>query len=343
MKQYYTAAALGATIWAGAALAESGDTLKTVQDRGALNCTGHNGSYLGMTEIDDQGNWSGFDIDLCHALAAGIFGTSEGHLEIVPLSWAQRWPSLQSGDVDVIIKTTGITLSRDTEVGLAFTRPYMLNSVNYMTHADLGAEEPGDLDGGTLCVQAGTTFERYFAAHSETNGYELQAIQFERTEEMKAAFEARRCDAIMDWDLQLAVFKETEAANPDDFMIVPGTIAAEPVGIATRQGDANWLDINNWMLSFLIMAEEENITSENVDDMLANPPSAGVAKLLGATPGVGEVFGLDDDWVYSMIKEQGNYGEIWSRNIGEGSIYKLERGVNALVRDGGVHFSLILD
>ncbi|WP_272011027.1 transporter substrate-binding domain-containing protein [Roseovarius sp. ZX-A-9] len=336
-------AALATMLWSSAAIADSGDTLKTVLERGALNCTGHNGSYLGMTEIDDQGNWSGFDIDLCRALSAGLFGTSEGHLEIVPLSWAQRWPSLQSGDVDVIIKTTGVTLSRDTEVGLAFTRPYMLNSVNYMTHTKLGVEKPSDLDGGTICLQAGTTFERYFAAHSESNDYSLKVVPFERTEEMKAAFEAGRCDAIMDWDLQLAVFKETEAANPDDFMIVPGTIAAEPVGIATRQGDANWSDINNWMLSFLIMAEEENITRENVDEVRANPPSASVAKLLGTTPGIGEVFGLSDDWVYNMIKEQGNYSEIWDRNIGAGSIYKLERGVNALVRDGGVHFSLILD
>lgn len=343
MKFSYIAAAAAATVLSGAAFAESGDTLKTVQERGSLNCTGHNGSYLGMTEIDDEGNWSGFDIDLCHALAAGIFGTSEGHLEIVPLSWAQRWPSLQSGDVDVIIKTTGITLSRDTEVGLEFTRPYMLNSVTYMTRAEFGAESASDLDGGTLCLQAGTTFERYFAAHSETNGYSLEVVPFERTEEAKAAFEAGRCDAIMDWDLQLAVFKETEAANPDDYAIVPGTVAAEPVGIATRQGDANWADINDWMLNFLIMAEEHNVTSENVDEMRANPPSATVAKLLGATPGVGKVFGLSDDWVYNMIKEQGNYSEIWDRNIGKDSIYGLARGVNALVRDGGVHFSLILD
>lgn len=328
---------------ASTAYAEYGETLKTVKERGKLICTGHNGSYPGMTELDDKGNWSGFDPELCRAMAAAIFGTYEGHLDILPTSWAQRWPSIQSGDVDLIIKSTGWTLNRDTEIGLQFSRPYMLGSVNYLVHADLGVEKPADLDGGTLCLQAGTTFERYAVSHAASLGYEVNMLPFEKTEEMKAAFVAKRCDAILDWDLQLAVFKTLEVENPDEYAIVPAPVAAEPLGIAMRQGDDNWVDIADWMLTVLVKAEEMGITKANVDDVKANPPTPEIAKMLGATPGFGTVFGLEDDWGYNVIKAVGNYGEIWDANVGKDSVYKLPRGVNALVRDGGILYPLVID
>ena len=333
--------ALLATV--GQAMAGFGDTLKTVKERGALQCTGHNGSYLGMAEVDDKGNWTGFDIDLCKAMATAVFGTDEGHLTVQPTSWAQRWPSIKSGELDIIIKASGITMGRDTEIGMQFSRPYMMAAIHYVAHKETGAAQAADLDGGTLCIQTGTTLERNAVDHMAAKGYEMEVVAFEKTEEAKASFLSGRCDAYIDWDLQLGVMTATETDNPEDYVILPDLLSAEPLGFAMRQGDDQWVDIANWLMSALLMAEENGVTSANVDAMKANPPTPGVAKLLGATPGIGERLGLDDDWAYNVIKRLGNYGEIWDRNVGKDSVYKVPRGVNALMKDGGILHSLVMD
>jgi general L-amino acid transport system substrate-binding protein len=341
MKSMFIGAASLVLLTTGAH-AEFGDTLKGVKERGSLSCTGHNGSFQGMTEVDDNGNWSGFDIDLCRALAIAIFGSYEDHLTIQPTSWAQRWPSLQSGELDIVIKSSGWTMSRDTDTALQFSRPYMLAAVHYATHADNGATSVTDLDGGTMCVQAGTTYERYAVDHAKANGYEMEVVPFETTEASKAAFLSGRCDAYMDWDLQLAVLR-SKSDDPESIVILPDVLSAEPLAIVTRQGDDQWVDISNWLLSILIMADENGVTSANVDEMKANPPSPGIGTMLGATPGVGTRLGLNDDWAYNVIKQLGNYNEFWERNVGQGSPYKLPRGVNSLLRDGGIIYSLVMD
>lgn len=332
-----------AMLLAPAAHAEFGETLAGVLERGSLACTGHNGSYLGLAELDDQGNWTGFDIDLCRAMATAIFGTDEGHLTIQPTSWAQRWPSIQSGELDIIIKSSGWTFSRDTDIGMQFSRPYLMASINYMVHAETEAQSAADLDGGTLCVQAGTTTERNAVEHAAANGYEIEVVPFERTEEAKAAFLSGRCDAYIDWDLQLAVMRATEVDNPEDFLILPESLSAEPVAMVMRQGDDQWVDIANWLLSALMIAEMHGVTSENVDEMRENPPTPSVARLLGVSPGFGTQLGLQDDWAYNVISRHGNYSEIWDRNVGGGSPYGLNRNVNALIADGGIMFPLVLD
>ncbi len=346
MKPRFTRTAVTALALAGiatAAQAAGGDTLKTVQDRGSLICTGHNGSYPGMAEIDDQGNWRGFDINLCKALATAIFGTDEGHLKIAPTSWAQRFPGIQSGDLDIIIKSTGWTMGRDTDVNLQYSRVYMMAPIALITHADNGAEIAADLDGGSVCLPAGTTIERNVADHALANGYEVEIVAFEKVEEAKASYLSGRCDAYSDWDLQLAVLRATEADDPNAHVILPDVLSAEPLAFAMRQGDDEWVDLANWFLSAVIMAEENGITSENVDEIRADPPTPGIAKLLGATPGVGERLGLSDDWAYNVIKQHGNYGEMWERNVGASSPYGLARGVNGLLRNGGIIYSLVMD
>ncbi|MGI1661027.1 transporter substrate-binding domain-containing protein [Palleronia sp. KMU-117] len=337
------ALAASMTFAAAAAHAEFGSTLRTVQERGALSCTGHNGTYLGMAEIDDQGNWKGFDIDLCRAMAAAVFGTHEGHLNIQSTSWEQRWPSLQSGELDVVIKASGWTMSRDTDLALQFSRPYIMAAISYAAHTELGAGSIMDLDGGTLCVQSGTTTERMATDHAAAMGYSLEVVPFDSTAAAKAAFLSRRCDVYVEWDLQLAVMRMTEAEDPASITILPDVLAAEPVAIVMRQGDDQWVDLANWVLSILIQAEEAGVTSANVDEMRANPPTPAVATMLGATPGVGTRLGLSDDWAYNVIREVGNYDEIWERNLGSGSPYGLARGVNGLIRDGGIMYSLKMD
>lgn len=322
-------------------LAEAGPTLQQVQERGTLQCTGHNGSFLGFAEVDDQGNWKGLDVDLCKAVATAIFGDPE-KLNIVPISWAQRWPSLQSGDVDVIIKASGGTFSRDNELGLQFTRAYFLGTTKVMVREDLGIGSLAEADGGSVCIPAGTTIERQVASYADRLGITLEPVLFEKTEELREAYFSQRCDAYAQWGPTLAIARSV-SENPEEHVILPDVLAMEPEVFIVRQGDDKWVDLNNWILSALWFAEQEGVTSANVDEMKANPPTSEVGKLLGATPGIGGPLGLSDDWAYNMIKVVGNYSEIYERNLGEGSVYMMPRGVNKLWNDGGVLFPMVFD
>lgn len=343
--KYATALAVAAgavTAMQAPAAAAFGDTLKAVKERGTLRCSGHNGSYLGFAEIDDRGVWTGYDIDLCRAMATAIFGDHEGHLEVVPVGWAQRFPSLQSGDLDIVIKASGWTFGRDTDLNLQYTQPYLLAPMRMMVNAESGIDAISGLEGGSICVPAGTSNERYMADYMARTGLNAEIVAIERTEELDSAYLSGRCDGYHQWDVVLGTVR-LKADNPDDHVLLPEIIAAEPIGMIARQGDDNWIDIGNWVINALLIAEANGVTSENVDEIRANPPSPEVAKLLGATPGIGAQLGLDDAWAYNVIKKLGNTAQVWDRNLGAGSPYKIDRGMNALFRDGGVFYTLILD
>lgn len=328
-------------LMATAAPAQDEGLLGTIKERGSLLCTGHNGSYLGFAEVDANGEWQGFDIEMCRALATAILGSSD-KLQVIPVSWAQRFPAIQSGDIDVIIKVTGWTQSRDTELGLQYSRPYFVGPFYVMARTELGAQSISDLEGGVFCVNAGTTVERILVNYMESEGIEYEPLSFEKGEELRAALYAGRCDALAGFGPFLSSTR-INAPNPEDFTIIGDVIALEPEGIVVRQGEDDFLDVINWMVSALLMAEENGITSANVDQMRSSPPNASVERLLGVTPGVGERLGLSDDWAYNVIKTVGNYGEIYDRTIGEGSRYKLPRGLNNLWNNGGLLYPLVLD
>lgn len=330
--------ALALIFMTGVASAQS--RLDTVKERNKLLCSGHNGSYLGFAEVDDKGNWKGLDIDLCRGLAASLFGKSDGHLEIVPISWAQRWPALQSGDIDVVIKLSGWSQSRDSELNLAFSRPYFVASFHVMAHADIGAKTLADLDGGSICVSAGTTTERFLAAYIEKIGIKAEVIVFESGDEVRSAYFNRRCDGLTLLAPPLAAAR-ANSKNPSAHVILPDVIALEPEGIIVPEGDPKWLDVMNWMVSSLWFAELNGITKANVDQIRSNPPSAQIGKFLGVTPGYGKRLGLNDDWAYNLIKEVGNYAEIYDRNIGKP--YALPRAMNNLYTNGGVFYPLMVD
>ncbi|WP_112321052.1 transporter substrate-binding domain-containing protein [Oceanibium sediminis] len=335
------AAAIALTLSTPATAAEGGPTIDMIKERGSLLCTGHNGSYLGFAEVDDDGAWSGFDIEMCKALATAILGSPDA-LQIIPVSWAQRFPALQSGDIDVIIKVTGWTMSRDTELGLQYSRPYFIGPTNIMTRADLGVSTPEDLEGGVFCINAGTSIERIVADYMGARDISYEALNFEKPEELRAALYAGRCDALAGFGPFLAATR-FNAPNPDDFVILDAVLALEPEGIVAREGDDSFIDVINWMMSALLMAEEAGITMDNVDEIRANPPSSSIERLLGVSPGVGERLGLSDDWAYNMIKAVGNYGEIYERTVGDDSVYKLPRGANRLWKNGGLLYPLVLD
>ncbi len=323
------------------AMAAAGDTVKAIKERGSLLCTGHNGSYLGFAEVDDKGKWTGFDIEFCKALATVILGSPD-KLQIIPVSWAQRFPALQSGDIDVIIKVTGWTMSRDTELGLQFSRPYFIGPTYIMARSELGAKTAADLEGGVFCINAGTSIERIVASYMGAKGIEYEALNFEKAEELRSALYAGRCDALAGFGPFLAATR-FNAPKADDFVILDEILALEPEAIAARQGDDNFIDVINWMVSALLMAEAEGITQANVDAARAKPSSSSVAILLGVSPGIGTRLGLSDDWAYNTIKAVGNYAEIYDRTVGEGSPYKLPRGKNHLWSNGGLLYPLVLD
>jgi general L-amino acid transport system substrate-binding protein len=342
-KSVLTALAFAALIVAGVtpASAAPGETVAKIKERGRLLCTGHNGSYLGFAEVDNQGNWSGFDIDMCKALATAILGSPDA-VQIIPVSFAQRFPALQSGDVDVIIKVTGWTMSRDTELGIQFSRPYFIGPTNILVRSELGATSAADLAGGVFCINAGSSIERIVADYMGARGIAYESLTFEKGEELRAALYAGRCDALAGFGPFLAATR-FNAPNPDDFVILDEMLALEPEAIGARQGDDHFIDVINWMMSALLMAEENGITRANVDSVRANPPSPSVEKLLGVTPGIGARLNLSDDWAYNVIRAVGNYGEIYDRTVGDGSPYKLPRGKNNLWFNGGLLYTLVLD
>ncbi|WP_265516893.1 transporter substrate-binding domain-containing protein [Nitratireductor luteus] len=334
-------AALVALTGASTAQAQGQGLLDTIITRDSLLCTGHNGSYLGFAEVDAAGAWQGFDIEFCKALATAILG-SPNKLQVIPVSWAQRFPALQSGDVDVIVKVTGWTQTRDTELGLQYSRPYFIGPFYVMAKKELGATGIADLEGGVFCVNAGTTVERVLTDYMASKGIQYESLAFEKGEELRSALYAGRCDAIAGFGPFLSATR-VEAPDPEAYQILGDVLALEPEGIVVRQGEDDLLDVINWTVSALLMAEESGITQANVDEIKANPPSPTIARLLGVTPGVGTRLGISDDFAYNVIKAVGNYGEIYDRTVGDGSRYKLPRGLNNLWNQGGLLYPLVLD
>ncbi len=335
------ALALGLLHISAPAQAQIGKTLETVKARGVLNCTGHDGSYLGFAEVDDRGNWKGIDIDLCRAVATAVLG-DPSKVKILPISWAQRWPELQSGNVDIVIKASGGTLSRDTELGLQFSYSYYLGTTKVMAHKELNVASLKDADGGSICIPAGTTIEQQVAGYAARIGVTLEPVVIEKTEELEQAYFSKRCDLYAQWGPVVAIARAAKG-EVDDHVILPDVLDVEPEVFIMRQGDDNWVDVANWTLSALLFAEQSGIDSSNVDDMKANPPSPQIAKFLGATPGVGKGLGLSDDWAYDVIRHLGNYAEIFERNLGADSPYRMDRELTNLWSNGGVLYPLVFD
>ena len=323
------------------AWAAGGKAFEAVKARGVLQCTGHDGSYLGFAEVDDKGNWKGMDVDLCKAVATAVFG-DPSKLKIVPVSWAQRWPALQSGGVDIIIKASGATLSRDTDLGLQFSMSYYLGTTKAMAHKELGLASLKDAQGGTICIPAGTPQEQQVAAYTAKLGIKLEPVLIEKTEELEQAYFSGRCDLCAQWGPMLAIAR-TAKGKVDDHVILSDVLAVEPEVFIMRQGDDHWIDVANWTLTALLFAEQEGITSRNVDATRAKPTSPQVAQFLGATPGMGKGLGLSDDWAFNVIKKVGNYAEIFDRDLGKASPYRMERELTNLWSNGGVLFPLVVD
>jgi general L-amino acid transport system substrate-binding protein len=331
-----TLAGLALGLVATAALAQpKPSTLAQVKQRGVLNC-GSNTGLAGFGQPDAQGNWRGLDVEYCRAVAAAVFGDAT-KVKFVPLSAKDRFTALQSGEVDVLVRNTTWTSSRDTSLGLNFAAVNYYDGQGFMVKKSIKVASAKELSGATVCVQQGTTTELNLADYFRANKMELKAVTFATNDETIKAYDAGRCDAFTT-DASGLYAERLRLAKADDHMVLPEIISKEPLGAVVRHGDDQWFDIVMWTHYAMVTAEELGVTKGNVDEMLksTNPDTK---RLLGTEGKHGEALGLDNKWAYNIVKMVGNYGEVFEATVGMGSPLKIARGQNALWTKGGLQYA----
>jgi len=318
----------------GASAAKS-PSLERVKKNGFLRC-GVNEGLPGFANPDAKGNWSGFDVDFCRALAAVILN-DPSKVRFTPTSAKVRFTTLQSGEVDLLSRNTTWSMSRDVQLGLEFIGVTYYDGQGFLVPKKLKVTSAKQLNGATVCTNTGTTTELNLADYFRSNNLKYKIIAFEKNAEVLAAYDAGRCDAFTT-DASGLYAERLKLKKPDDHIILPEIISKEPLGPAINHGDQQWGDVVRWTLFALINAEELGVTSKNVDQMLksTNPE---IRRLLGVEGAFGESLGLTNDFAVRAIKKVGNYGEIFERNVGQGSPLKIKRGLNALWNKGGVLYA----
>jgi general L-amino acid transport system substrate-binding protein len=314
-----------------------GETLKAIKARGKLVC-GVNGQLPGFSFVDPQGNWSGFDADFCRVLAAAIFGDAT-KVEFRPLTTQERFTALQTGEVDVLIRNTTWTLVRDTDLGLNFTVTTFYDGQGIMVRKDSGITKLEDLNGATICVQKGTTTELNLADAFSTAGLNYTPATFEDINQTYGAYAEGRCDAVTSDKSQLSSVAKGALPDPENHVILDVTLSKEPLGPVVRHGDDQWFDIVRWAVFATFFAEEKNITSANVDQVKASTTNPEIKRFLGLEGDLGTKLGLSNDWAYNIVKQVGNYAEIYDRNLGPNTKTYIPRGLNSLYTNGGLLYS----
>ena len=330
-------AGLAALLAGGSAMA--GKDLDGVKARGTLIC-GVPAGIAGFVAADSQGKWAGLDVDVCRAVAAAIFGDSE-KVKYVPLTAAQRFTAIQSGEVDILSNNTTATLQRDTALGLDFTAVTYYDGQGFLVNKKLGVKSAKELNGATVCVAPGTTTELNLADYFRANKMTFKPVVIEKVDELRAAFFGGRCDVYTSDSSSLYAARAANVpppAKPEDFVILPEIISKEPLAPVVRHGDHQFADIVRWSQYAMLEAEEYGIDSKNVDEMLKSENPT-IKRILGTTPGMGKALGVDEKWAYTIIKQVGNYGESFERNVGMGSPLKIARGLNALWSQGGLQYA----
>ncbi|MDP0927585.1 amino acid ABC transporter substrate-binding protein [Paracoccus onubensis] len=318
---------------AGAAAA---DTLSEVKNRGELNC-GVNPGLVGFAAPDANGNWAGFDVDLCKAVAAAVLG-DPGKVKYVPLTGQTRFTGLSSGEVDLLARNSTWSFSRDTDLKLDFAGVNYYDGQGFMVRKDLGVTSTKELDGATICIQTGTTTELNLADYFKANGMEYQPVNIDSNAEGEQQYMAGACDAYTT-DISGLAATRAAFADPENHVILPEVISKEPLAPAVRHGDNNWGDIVRWTLNALIAAEEYGITSKNIEELAKSSENPEVQRILGVTDDLGAMIGLDKEWAKRAIQASGNYGEIFAANVGEQTPIGLARGLNAQWTQGGLLYA----
>jgi general L-amino acid transport system substrate-binding protein len=325
----------GATFVLGFSVAAaSAQTLKAVKDRGALVC-GVSQGLAGFSNPDDKGNWTGLDVDICRAIAAAVLNDAS-KVKFTPLSAKDRFEPLKTGDIDVLSRNTTWTLSRDVSFG-NFTGVTYYDGQGFMVRKALKVNSALELNGASVCTQTGTTTELNLADYFRSNNMKYEVIAFGTADETIKAYEAGRCD-VFTTDVSQLYSEKLKLANANDHVILPEIISKEPLGPLVRHGDDQWFDVVKWTLFAMLNAEELGVSSKNVDEALkSNQPE--IRRLLGTEGNFGEQLGLTKDWVVRIVKQVGNYGEVFERNVGSGSRLGISRGLNRLWTKGGIQYA----
>ncbi|MFG1428214.1 amino acid ABC transporter substrate-binding protein [Roseixanthobacter glucoisosaccharinicivorans] len=311
-------------------------TLDDVKARGALNC-GVTQGLPGFSNPDDKGNWTGIDVDFCRAVAAAIFGDAT-KVKFSPLSAKDRFTALQSGGIDVLSRNTTWTMSRDTTLGFNFAGVMYYDGQGFLVRKSLNLKSVKDLAGASICVQTGTTNELNVGDYFRTNNLKYELIAFATIDETVKAYDSGRCDAFTSDQSQLYSVR-LKLTNANDHVVLPEVISKEPLGPLVRHGDDQWFDLIKWTYFVLLNAEELGVTSKNVDEMV-NSPNPEIKRLLGSDGKYGEAVGVPNDWVVKIVKQVGNYGEIFDRNLGPSTPLAINRGLNKLWNQGGLQYGM---
>ncbi|MGL4240134.1 MAG: amino acid ABC transporter substrate-binding protein [Beijerinckiaceae bacterium] len=338
MKRFFgiAAGAAAACVVAGGVPAQSRlPTLEAIKQRGSVVC-GANTGLPGFSIPDAQGNWSGMDVEFCRAIASAIFNDPT-KVRFIATSSVNRFAVLQSGEVDVLSRNVTWTSSRDTSLGFNFGPVTYYDGQGFMVRKSIAAKSVKDLSGATVCVNQGSTTELNLADYFRTNNMQLKVVSFPTGEESVKAYEAGRCDSFTT-DVSGLYAERLKLASAADHIILPEIISKEPLAPAVRHGDDQWYDVVKWVHYAMLTAEEFGVTKANVDEMMksTNPD---IRRLLGVEGKHGEALGLSNDWGYRIIKQIGNYGENYHRNVGAGSRLQIARGINELWTKGGLQYA----
>ena len=315
----------------------AGPTLDKIKLRGYVTC-GVSTGLAGFSIADQQGRYTGLDVDTCRAIAAAVLGDAS-KTRFVPGTAQQRFTQLQSGETDVLTRNTTWTLTREADLGLLFAPPNYYDGQGFMVAKKLGVSSAKELNGATICVQAGTTTELNLADYFRTHQMSFKPLVIETLDQTENAFYSGRCDAFTADRSGLAGSRAGRTANPDEYVILPEVISKEPLAPAVRQGDDEWFEIVRWTVYALIDAEEKGVNSKNVDAMKKSTDPE-IQRMLGVVPGMGKALHLGNAWAYDIIKQVGNYGEMFDRDVGKDSALKLDRGINALWPQAGLMYAL---
>jgi general L-amino acid transport system substrate-binding protein len=326
-------AALASALILTAAPAGAG-TLETVQKRGKLACGVHPG--LPGFGLQDNARWGGFDVDFCRAVAAAVFD-DPNKVDFIPLTAKDRFTALQSGEVDLLSRNTTWTLSREAGQGFLFGPITYFDGQAFMVRKKLNVTSALELSGASICVIQGTTTEMNLSDYFRANNMKFEPVTYAYADEALNAYQDGRCDSFTT-DMSGLYAERNKLKAPEEHTVLPEVISKEPLGPAVRQGDDAWFNIVKWTHYAMINAEEMGVTSKNVDEK-AKSEAPDARRLLGAEGNFGEALGLSRDWAYRIVKHVGNYGEVFDRNLGEGSKLKIKRGVNALWSKGGVQYA----
>lgn len=337
MKQNSFALATIAALVLGAgtaAQAQQQDTLAAVKARGELNCGVSTGVQTGMSTLDSEGNWKGFEVDFCRGVAAAILGDAD-KVKYVPLDIKTAFTTLQSGGIDLLARTATATFIRDTEMNLAWAGTYLFDSQGFLARKSLGVNSATELDGASICVSAGSNYELNLSDYYRGLGLSYTPVTANSRDQNEKNLIEGRCDVYANVLSALAAAR-SKFDNQDEWVVLPEVISMEPIGPVVRQDDFRFLDVVSWVLNAQIAAEEYGITAANAAEMRDNSTSPEVQRLLGKGGDFGAKLGLDNEWAFNTITAVGNYGEMFGRNLGDESPIKLERRLNALWKDGGL-------